>query len=323
MSRYVPEVGDRMSVLDYSGKEYPLVIQDMIQYRVQRANRRHYDKMIPVFGDDVLQPFLGTLRYRLDNHYDNVIAVTGEERCGKSNTAIRLAKMLDKRFTEDQVLFDVYDDINPLMRRLGKGNVVILDEAGKEINSRQWSKKEQKELVTKFQVFGKKQITVIIVMPRFSYLDSAIRDTRLKFWLQVKAFNKGADRGYVFFKEAVRDEYTNKTWWDTMYAGRIKPPTAFSEYTTIMEAYELKKDAYIDSVLTPVVDENITKPRQQRDWLIWFLLESKVMTQNELASFIGLKRDTVKQIKSDIKHDIPINKRVELGFEPLTSMVIE
>lgn len=313
MSRFTPMPGDETLVRDLGGVKHRLTIKAVKRYKGTKGGKT-VNKAIPIYGDEIMNVLVEDIRFRTKHKYDNVILITGEERTGKSNTAIRLAKMLDPTFDVDRILFDVYGDINHVMRSLDKpGRVLVLDEAGREINSRQWSKKEQKELVTKFQVFGKLGATVILVMPRMSYLDSAIRDTRLKFWIQVKAKKNGMDRGYIFWKEAKRDDYTNKTFFQTRYAGKIYPPHKFPELVPMMEAYEAKKDAYIQSVLTPVEDDK-NAFKEQRNKLIWFIVKAKGASVAEIETLTGLKSTTIRGITWDTDQRMDDNIKFLLGF---------
>ncbi len=314
MSKYLPTPGDVLPLRDLYGTRHHLKVVAVKRYYGKYGGQR-VKKSIPIYGDGILSVLSRDLQFRIKHQYDNVIVVTGEERVGKSHFAIRLAMTMDPTFNVDRVLFDVYDDIGPVMRQMTTpGRVVIIDEAGREINSRSWSKKEQKELVTKFQVFGKLQATVILVMPRLSYLDSAIRDTRLKYWIKCKAEKNGRDRGYIYVQESKRNDYTNDTYWDLKYAGKVKPPNEFPEMADVMAQYEAKKDAYIQSILqTP--EEETGKATEQRNRLIWFAIKADLLNYAELETLTGLSASTMRGIKAKVDKQVSPAMLYTLGFQ--------
>ena len=318
MSKYRPMPGDILPLRDLGGTLHPLTVEAVKRYR-GKVRGRKVNKAVPIYGDGIINVLAADLGFRIKHKYDNVIVITGEERAGKSMLAIRLAMTMDPTFNVDRVLFDVYDDIGHIMRQMTTpGRVVILDEAGREINSRSWSKKEQKELVTKFQVFGKLQATVILVMPRLSYLDSAIRDTRIKYWIKVKAERNGRDRGYIYVQEAFRNDYTNQTYWNLKYAGKVRPPSDFPNMTELIEDYESKKDAYIQSILSDPEDDSSNKSvLHQRNMMIWFLIKSEVVTYQELETMTNLTQSTLRGIKAKMDKTITPQMKYIMGLEDI------
>lgn len=316
--------GDWIEARDFSGKSYQLPVIAVHRYHRRHGKVKHFPHAIPVVNDDVLEVIAGDIEFRTKHKYDNVFLVSGEERSGKSHTAIRLAMRLDPSFDESRIIFDVHEELDDALLTLSKpGRVVVIDEAGREINARSWSKREQKELVTKFQVFGKLGMTVILVMPRMSYLDSAIRDTRLKFWLQVKAMNNGKDRGYVYWSEGQRNDYNNDTWWAHRIAGKLRDPNKIPEVAAMIEKYERKKDRYIMEMLgtSQENDEDIStglrnqarKNRDERDKLIWYLMKIGASAA-ELHTLTGLSRQTVYDARLKAEEKIDKNTRYMLGL---------
>lgn len=318
------KVGDWIEVEDFGRTKYQLPVIGVHRYRRRHGTKNRLPHAVPIVNDDVLKVIAGDINFRTKHHYDNVFLVTGEERTGKSHTAIRLAMELDPTFDESRIIFDVHEELDDALLTLSEpGRVVIIDEAGREINARSWSKREQRELVTKFQVFGKLGMTVILVMPRMSYLDSAIRDTRLKFWLRVMAKNNGKDRGFVFWSQAQRNDYDNDTWWAHRIAGKLRDPNKIPEVAAMIEKYERKKDRYIMEMLgtSQENDEDIStglrnqarKNRDERDKLIWYLMKIGASAA-ELHTLTGLSRQTVYDARLKAEEKIDKNTRYMLGL---------
>lgn len=299
--RYTPAPGELIGVRDSYGKVHRLPIHTVKRY-VAKYGPRNQVKTIPILGHEVLDVLLADLKFRIEHKYDNVIIVTGPERSGKSHTAIQVGAGLDRSFTADNIMFDVQGLKDKLLKlSIAPGSAVILDEAGREIYNRNWSKKEQKELVTLFQIFGKLGVTIILVMPRFSYLDSAIRNTRVQYWIDVKAEKRGRDRGYIYVKEAKRNPMTDFVYWQPRYAGKLRPPSDFSHLDEIMETYEAKKDAYIMDALRGDDDEDVSIHTKQRDLMVWYTLSKGIATDRDLEHLLGLRATTIRGIKSNVE----------------------
>ena len=312
MKAAIPVKGDLVSMNDFSGKSHTFTVHDTTIVPIRRKGKKTL-KVVPIVGDNVLDIFVEDMKFRNRHKYDNIVAFTGGERVGKSHAAARVAMMLDSTFNIDRVVFNT-ELLPEIISNLEPGQCVIVDEAGKEINNRNWAKSSQKELVTKFQVFGKKRVNIFLVSPRFSYIDSAIRDTRLFFWVQVKARKNGAERGYITVKEVERDDYSNDNWWNTNYAGKINPPSDYPELDEFMKQYEEKKDKYIQEILMKPEKEPEPEHMLQRNKLIWFILKCKILTLRELTVLTGLKTETTRKIKKAVEEEIDDETKELLGL---------
>ena len=62
----------------------------------------------------------------------------GPTGSGKSYGAIRLAERIDPNFSVNRIVFTVKDFIHLMNQGLPKGSVIVFDDAGLGINSREW-----------------------------------------------------------------------------------------------------------------------------------------------------------------------------------------
>jgi len=111
-------------------------------------------------------------RMNVDNEHF-MGAVVGREGSGKSHSALKLARTVDPDFTADDVFFDPQDLLEAFdSDDYGKGNVIILDEAGVGLGNRSWYDKEQILLNQTLQTVRDDNMGVLFTLPRLEELDS-------------------------------------------------------------------------------------------------------------------------------------------------------
>jgi len=111
-------------------------------------------------------------RMNVDNEHF-MGAVVGREGSGKSHSALKLARTVDPAFTADDVFFDPQDLLEAFdSDAYGKGNVIILDEAGVGLGNRSWYDKEQILLNQTLQTVRDDNMGVLFTLPRLEELDS-------------------------------------------------------------------------------------------------------------------------------------------------------
>ena len=99
--------------------------------------------------------------------------IVGREGFGKSHTALKIASNVDPQFSADRVFFDPKDLLEAFQSDdLGKGNIIILDEAGVGMGNRSWYEKEQILLNQVLQTVRDDNMGVIFTLPRLEELDS-------------------------------------------------------------------------------------------------------------------------------------------------------
>lgn len=117
----------------------------------------------------------GLIRDRLwIRHTNALIAIFGEPGSGKSLSAITLARLVDDRFTLDNVVYTPEDFLDRL-DKASRGTVVIFDEAGVGIPAREWQSLQNKLLNYVLQTFRYQNICVIFTTPHISYIDRQAR----------------------------------------------------------------------------------------------------------------------------------------------------
>lgn len=116
---------------------------------------------------------------RLNRRNENLLlSVVGGTGIGKSYTAIFIAMKLNpKRFdVRKHVVFRAKDFMELLNNgNLKRGDVIIWDEAGVEMGSRDWYSISNKMINYVLQTFRHKNIGVIFTVPDFNFIDSQAR----------------------------------------------------------------------------------------------------------------------------------------------------
>ena len=111
-------------------------------------------------------------RMNVDNQHF-MGAVVGREGTGKSHSALAIASAVDPEFTAEDVFFQPERLLEALNSdEYGRGNVVVLDEAGVGLGNRSWYDKEQILLNQALQTARDDNMGVLYTLPRLEELDS-------------------------------------------------------------------------------------------------------------------------------------------------------
>jgi len=127
-----------------------------------------------------ISPYLHKIKHMINNlDYDRFIVVCGKERTGKSVLAGQLGWFISGgKLTIDQICMTV-DDFLRALKEAKKGDVIIFDEAGINLYSREAMSTMNRMLTKAFMVSGLKNICIILCLPDFFSLDSYIRLHRI------------------------------------------------------------------------------------------------------------------------------------------------
>ena len=135
--------------------------------------------------------------------------IAGETGTGKSYAAMRLGQLIDKDFNIRNVVFSPKQFMeileNPWIKR---GSVIIFDEAGVGIPSRDWYTIQNKMLGYVMQTFRHMNLCVIFTVPNIGFVDVQMRNL-FHIYLETQSINykKRICKLKVFyFKQHARSE---------------------------------------------------------------------------------------------------------------------
>ena len=111
-----------------------------------------------------------------------LIIITGDTGTGKSYLALKLAQELDPTFTPENISERVVchpkqfiDLVVNKKDELKTGSVIVMDEAGVSMASREWYSYNNKALDYILQTFRYQKLIVIFTVPNMSFVDSHAR----------------------------------------------------------------------------------------------------------------------------------------------------
>jgi len=265
------------------------------------------------------------IKKRLQDDRDLVIAITGEERTGKSTLAIQLGMAIDPNFDlEKNVTYmPTAKEIQKEFSALPKGSAYIIDEAALVMHKHDWMTNLQKMINKMYITKGYLNICTILCIPRFTDLTEYFRNHRVKLWIHI------LKRGHAFVYARDEDRTSADPWHIQLtrsYKGKIfgwkklidrsfdkilEIERKCINYVTdfefgdlpedIKKRYnELKRKAHEKEDDTEEDEENVKRLRTiYFNRLINFCKEKNSLTDAQIAEIIGSCRSLVTKIRHE------------------------
>lgn len=295
-------------------------------FRLTRAEARDYDLLLESLAVDTgrTRPDEGLdlttvvhvrvqsewlnrwIKERVENDVNVSIIFIGMRGSGKSYSAIRLGWDLDPEFSVDNVCFTGIEYLERF-DQLSPGSVLILDDAGMGIGSRDFKEDVNKVFGVVEQTKRYTGIIGIITVPHISLID---KQPRIMADL-VLEFHEGKEKGIFDVRKPVVDEkgnlkleeYSEKKGHDKVIIDSIKFHMPYEwEYGIVAEEYEQKKDKvmgawrdYARRVVRFRADrQDMEIQKIELDKKIMDL-RSQGLTQKQISEQLGLKQGTVSK----------------------------
>lgn len=201
-------------------------------------------------------PVLRMITQRIKTNKNYMVLIQGETGCGKSYVALRLGEIIDKNFSIDNVVFTpqafsaLFD-----AGRLKPGAVVIFDEAGVGMSSKEWASRSNKLISNITQTFRTNRHVVIFTLPSGRYLDSSIRNI-FHALIEPLGVEQGTTKNAFKLLKIEQNYRQNKTYYP-YYRFQDKRTARWFKYAIIRigkpteklcEEYEKKRDAYLSTL---------------------------------------------------------------------------
>jgi hypothetical protein len=158
---------------------------------------------------DKLDFFAELVNERLNNDYDLVVAITGEEGIGKSTLAIQLGLRIDKDFDLVKNIAYLPDEreIEDKFHNLQPRQCFVIDEAIRVFYKLRWMDKFQIRLNQMYMTERWQNKCTLLLIPRFTDLNEAFRNHRVNVWIHV------IDRGVALvFKKISENIFSSDPW---------------------------------------------------------------------------------------------------------------
>jgi len=202
-------------------------------------------------------PLIKNIKNRMIYYNQNWLGlICGPTGSGKSFSGLRIAEEVDDTFHIGRVVFTAEEFMQVLNNGMKQGQIIIWDEAGVGMASREWYSISNKAINYVLQTFRHLNLGVIFTTPSISYIDSQARrlfhsyietyevDRKRK---QVKArwftvsYSPRSDKIYHIYRRYKREK-KNLT--------RINIPSK-----ELIDAYEKKKKAFSQSLRMDVLED--------------------------------------------------------------------
>ena len=115
------------------------------------------------------------IKKRIKQNKNFMAFIGGPTGSGKSFSCISLAEMLDTTFNIDRIVFTGKALMEQINSDLPKGSVIVFEEAGIQMNNRNWQSKINKVLNFLAQTFRHKCLIILFNSPYIDFVDSATR----------------------------------------------------------------------------------------------------------------------------------------------------
>jgi len=201
-------------------------------------------------------PVLDMITQRIKTNKNYMLLTQGETGCGKSYIALRLGEIIDKNFSLNNVVFTPQQFSELLIGgTLRAGSVVVFDEAGVGMSSKEWATRSNKLISNITQTFRTNRLVVIFTLPSGRYLDSSIRNI-FHAMIEPLGVEIGTTKNAFKLLKIEQNYRQNKTYYP-YYRFKDKKTGRFFKYAIIRigkptdalcDAYEKKRDAYLSSL---------------------------------------------------------------------------
>ena len=176
---------------------------------------------------DMLDKTAAYVRRRAANKRQTVIVWTGRPGTGKSTGAINLARLIDPEWDLETGYIYGADDLRELMKSgRGRRSINLFEEGSVSFNSLNTHARDDRDMVVLLDTLRSWEMTTEICIPSFYDLNKRIRDHLVDLWIQCpeRPLIKGKDpRGYFEVYAPSSIEWTGKTYWNFLGAGKFGP----------------------------------------------------------------------------------------------------
>ncbi len=225
---------------------------------------------------------------------------------GKSVLAMQIARVLDPRFSLDNIVFSP-DDFMKAIVNARKHSCIVFDEAFVGLSSKASLSKMNKMLVSLMMEMRERNLFVIMVMPSFFMLEkyAVLHRSRALFHVRLK----GDKRGYwdYYNRSRMKQLYLKgKKYFDYLPVQRLFFGKFKETYTVNEKKYRAKKREALRSKTKPT---KINVFKEQRDILFYILIHDLKKGQSatvRLCKARGLKigQATLSEIFTQVHQSI-------------------
>lgn len=213
----------------------------------------------------ILQTQIWSRMHRRDDNWMG--AVVGETGKGKSYTCLSIAEAVDPDFTIDQVAFGLVEFMNLVMDdSLGRGSMIILEEASVEAAAEDFHEVSNKVLRTVLETWRQQNRGALLNLPTFSRLD---KGAKIRMTALIQQQEKYERKGYsvATYKHLQTNSDTGKIYRhypkinnkEHKYL-KIAPPSE-----ELLQAYEQRASEYTAELNQDLLEDLLEAQKEQED----------------------------------------------------------
>ena len=218
-----------------------------------------------VAGNPILeQKVWGKMNIRDDNW---MAAVVGETGSGKSYASLRLAEAVDPNFSVDQVAFSIREFMELVTDdSLGRGSVIVLEEASVEASAHDWHSKSNQVLRNVLDTWRHQNRGAIFTLPSFGQLDKGARG-RMSALIQMVDINQQQGYSVAKYKRCQQDSDTGKIYkkYPILDGKKYKYLKLNKPSEELREAYEERKEQYTRDLNEELLEELVQEEEAEDD----------------------------------------------------------
>ena len=203
--------------------------------------------------DDLLQPLAMEMRKNIKNHHQNTVLIEGRTGSGKSTIALRLCKLLDKRWTLDTDYIYGAADLKRKLKYPGACPVNLLDEGSVSLNSYNSQRADDKMMTVLMDTWRSKGMSTIICMPNREDLNKRIRNNHLDYLIKCPVQSPVPNEPARGFFELYTHQYRDwgKDYW------KLRGRSHFDKLDKkTQQEYDAVKLQHQDELITKFADSD-------------------------------------------------------------------
>jgi len=240
-----------------SEEEINEITKEMIENMNEKVSERLHNFIVNLILDDIY------------NNQNDIIIFVGKPGSGKSYSAISLASSIDPNFNVSRIVYSTQEFMNVFMKEetdpytgekiqkfLPRASAIVFDDAGLELNARDWQKEQVKLMGELSQSMRFLNHVIILTVPSQNFIEKQTRSLA-RFIFEAEKEHIDLDTGHtyrntgtfkVFVQEVQRNGELLQKYPIITYNHRnvkLKYITFNLAEENLLNAYESKKKSYL------------------------------------------------------------------------------
>lgn len=269
---------------------------------------------------ELLDRMVEDMNSNLDNAFDNLVVIVGDEGTGKSHLGYEVCRRMDPDFDMEKSYIYSWEMLIESLAGDDPQKVYWIDEAINLAGGRDWMKENNKMLIKILQTQRSRGWTLVMCIPQYGSIDVYIREHRTRYLLIARMMqwegDREAHRGY--FELRVKPTDAEKARFKMLKDPKpedFMTPKGYSTFPKMdEEANKLYEKVKLHNQMDMLVEmkeqtqEMKGKSRYKRDKqalmaCISAMTDELGMSYKEVADITGMPYSTVKNIAWRMRND--------------------